>query len=189
MENLLLQLNKYDLTQPEKEQGTCDHCGINTVGHEKYYNEKHCCNLCFYTQNIDLLFTPSKGKIILCYEISQQDIFDIQRVYWKLKDTVISDDIEHNEVIDTFEIVYKELERRSLQTDKLFSKGASDVDYFIEYLSKGNTNIDKNIAYLRWLPDRSCFESDIAYWNKTTFKDILPSNFETHLSKINKGEV
>jgi hypothetical protein len=184
MDSLILQINKHDLTENNQINGTCDHCGYDTQNFEKYYNGKNCCSLCFYSQNLDLINDVNKGKIIIFNELSQQDIFGIQRIYWCLQDTLKKNDIKHSEVLDTLSITYNDLERRCKYTETLFTKGASNVDYFIEYLSRSEKEkIQRNLGFLKWMPDKSAFQKDIEHWNKTTLKDIRPNNFINILKK------
>jgi hypothetical protein len=193
---------KKEITEKEKNivdktnNNKCAFCGINTnkYSHYHYKNDTwhNSCSLCYYSENLDNLIALNKGKIAFIPEIDQEELFNLLRMIWFVKELYNnSKNNDHlEEIYDSVSILDEAIKDRTEVAETLFSNGASDVNILVNYLhSQKKEIIDKNhlpLKYLRWIPNENIFKDEIEYWNKKDLKKYHPKNFKAIIKQMEK---
>jgi hypothetical protein len=187
----------------EKRKSTCDVCGTPNHGLDYYplcddgawYNV---CSLCHFTRNLDRIPSVEKGSIAFLPSMTQQELSVFLRIYWSVEFIVSRTkvSIEEKELKNSLSVIQTLIEQRKKKAGIYFAIGIQTVDATIGFLNllppEKYKLRDRLYRDLRWIPDKSAFEKEIAWWSSEVFNIVesgsIRNNIESFINKLDKKE-
>lgn len=182
--------NKQKVLSHQKNECNCCGCYINNSYYIHKINEKNSissykalCDLCYYSQHLEMLTFENPGNIILLPEITQIELLCLIRSIESIK----SLKKHFEEEADSVEIIEVLLKERSELAETYYAPGVSNVDLFTQVLyslsDKEYALREQGFYNLRWLPNMENFKKHQLEWNEK-YKNYNPKEWKSLIKKI-----
>mgnify|MGYP000004312939 FL=1 len=174
-------------------QKKCELCGasISDEFRHKLHLEKawfNACGMCFYPANLDLIPSSNPRNIIYFPTLNQAMLNSVLRAIWAMnnlwalepENQVLTEMCESTGQIEEFINSAKMITKSYFQCD----------DAAIVAATMGLLTPDmyrqryKLFGSFRWLPDRSIFETEMAFWTKNDYNGLHPENMSGNITQF-----
>ena len=130
--------------------------------------------------------------------MTQQELSVFLRIYWSVEFIVSRTkvSIEEKELKNSLSVIQTLIEQRKKKAGIYFAIGIQTVDATIGFLNllppEKYKLRDRLYRDLRWIPDKSAFEKEIAWWSSEVFNIVesgaIRNNIESFINKLDKKE-